>query len=543
MTCYDELTLMMYADGEVDARQRAAIDAHLRTCPQCTALVDALRSESQVLLAALNDGAVSPPEAAAALAPVAARSARSQLAAVASIAIVAGGLVRVAIDWASSDRWGFGQDVFQPVTLIDLGVSVSVYLVQEREAIMSALVSTAGLLAVAVFVLLVLSMVRGRVSRGVAGMMCLVALSLLAPVTADAMDVRRGPRVSVPADQTVDDTLVAMGENVEIDGTVTGDVIAMARRVRVRGTIRGNLVAMGRDVEVDGTVEGSVLQLGQTATTRGQANGSLYAFAQTITLLRDARVGGNATTFSETASIEGTVGRDVTAFGKTLDVAGTVSQRMTAYGAQITVRSGARIERDLIAHVREREHVQVDPGATIGGATRIEVAEPEPNRYLTATFYVGQIIRLVAAFVTGWLLFWLIPRAARASLADTGRVLTAAGVGALLICATPIIAIVIGVTIIGLPLALFAVLAWAALLYLAKILVALSIGRVVLARDSRPGSIAMALLVGLLLVIVAINLPWVGFIVNMVLTIVGFGLACVEIARWYRGGPEVPAAA
>ena len=40
----------------------------------------------------------------------------------------------------------------------------------------------------------------------------------------------------------------------------------------------------------------------------------------------------------------------------------------------------------------------------------------------------------------------------------------------------------------------------------------------------RPPHYAMTLLVGLVIVVVAINLPWIGGFTNLVLTLVGFGV-------------------
>jgi hypothetical protein len=279
-------------------------------------------------------------------------------------------------------------------------------------------------------------------------------------------------------------------------------------------------------------------------TTRGRAKGNLYAFGQTIAVPREGSVGGNATVFSETATIEGSVGRDVTSFGRALDVGGTVSRRVTAYGDRVDVRSGARIDGSLTAHVRDAENVRVDPGATIGGGTNVEVDEPEPSRYLTVRYYVRQGIRLAAAFVTGWILFWVVPRASRIRLDTRGAMLTAAGAGAVVACVTPILALVVGITVIGLPLAVFAVLLWLVLLYLAKILLALPLGRIVLGSNgSRDAGITAALLVGLTLVLVAVNLPYIGWLVNILLTVTGFGAAIVEIARWYKGSDAVPTVA
>jgi hypothetical protein len=70
--------------------------------------------------------------------------------------------------------------------------------------------------------------------------------------------------------------------------------------------------------------------------------------------------------------------------------------------------------------------------------------------------------------------------------------------------------------------------------------VALILGCVVLGGSS--SRIAAALLVGLALVIVLVNLPFVGGIFNVLLTVTGFGVAILEAWRWYRAVPALAAA-
>lgn len=543
--CHDELMMMLYVDGELDESRRRELDAHLSECGRCGALVAALRVETRVLAEALRDAGAVSAEAGAALLPVYAAPSKARVVAAVAMSAVSAGILRLLVESASVPVASWLPDwlnPFQPEGLATLLFSAVVYLVQEGEVIMSSLVTTAGLVALGVLALTALSAVgRVRLRGGPVSLMALSVLVLATPV--DAMDVRRGPAtVTISADQTVDDTLVALGDTVQIDGIVTGDLIALGRRVRVRGTVMGNLITLARDVEVDGSVEGSIVQFGQTVTMRGKTNGNLYAFGQTISVPSGGAVGGNATTFSETTTIEGAVGRDVTSFGRALDLGGTVNRRVTAYGAQVDVRSGARIDGSLTAHVGRRENVRVDPGATIGGGTNVEVSPPQPSRYLTVRYYVRQCLRLAAAFLTGWILFWLVPRAASIRLDAGGALITATGVGLVAACATPVLAVVAGITIIGLPLGVFALLLWLVLLYLAKILLALFLGRVVLgSHDARGASVAAALLVGLALVLVAVNLPYVGGIVNILLTVIGFGVAIIEMVRWYKGGLGAPA--
>jgi cytoskeletal protein CcmA (bactofilin family) len=371
-----------------------------------------------------------------------------------------------------------------------------------------------------------------------------VGLVLGVATRGEALDVRHSEgALTVAAAETVDDTLVAMGETIEINGVVTGDVIAMGRTITIRGSVGGNLVAFAQDVDVEGSVDGAILSFAQTVRSGGTVAGSLYAGGQTVTIGESSQIGGDAVLFGSTAAVQGLVNRDVTAFAQRLDIAGVVERAVSAYAQTVTVAAPGRVGGRLTAHVPDDNNVDVAEGATITGGTDVQVraSEVAPSRYLTWSFYGGQILRLAAAFVTGWLFYWLAPGMARRRIDTPIDGLKALGIGFLCVVAVPVAAIIAGVTVIGLPIALLAVALLVAALYLAKIVIAAYLGRTILG-PQRAGRVAAALLVGLAVVLVAVNVPYLGGLVNAVLTLAGVGLLFLSVVSWYRGQSAQPAA-
>ena len=102
----------------------------------------------------------------------------------------------------------------------------------------------------------------------------------------------------------------------------------------------------------------------------------------------------------------------------------------------------------------------------------------------------------------------------------------AGGVGFLTLVAVPVAAIIIAVTFIGLPIALITFVLYLIACYLAKIIVAEFVGRSVMKNSG-----AVSLLVGLLMVIVAVNLPWIGTLINFLLILLGLGVIALSVFR------------
>jgi hypothetical protein len=100
----------------------------------------------------------------------------------------------------------------------------------------------------------------------------------------------------------------------------------------------------------------------------------------------------------------------------------------------------------------------------------------------------------------------------------------------------PVAALLICLTIVGLPIGVLLFVLGAIGLYFAKTVLAQIIGRAVFQTPDAPPHYAATLVTGLFIVFVAINLPWIGGVANFVLTIVGFGvIVSLLLARLSRG--------
>jgi hypothetical protein len=152
---------------------------------------------------------------------------------------------------------------------------------------------------------------------------------------------------------------------------------------------------------------------------------------------------------------------------------------------------------------------------------------------------VWKAIWLAAAFVTGLALRRLAPTLFAYRPADAGALAKPLGIGFLVFAATPVGIVLLGLTVVGLPLALLALAAWLAGLYVSGILVGAFVGWTLLARRAAPPPFALALLLGLLVVGVAANVPYLGGLVRLVAILLGLGIGAVQLGRAWRSAPAV----
>ena len=201
--------------------------------------------------------------------------------------------------------------------------------------------------------------------------------------------------------------------------------------------------------------------------------------------------------------------------------------------------AAAKSGGNVLARARDAAAVQVDEGALVSGKTETRLLPKEKSRYTRVRFYVWKAIWLAAAFLVGLALHALLPGLFPARLAAGATLLRAAGLGFVALVVVPAAALLLMITLIGLPAGLLVLGLWLAGLYLAQILVATLIGRGFLQRaDSPPASMAPVLLVGLVCVAVSVNLPYVGGLLRFVVLVLGLGLAVIGAHRGARRGVE-----
>ena len=148
------------------------------------------------------------------------------------------------------------------------------------------------------------------------------------------------------------------------------------------------------------------------------------------------------------------------------------------------------------------------------------------------------MIHVAAAFVAGLILLLVFPRLRSAGFPDLVSVLKSGGIGFLIVVATPIAALIVAITLIGFPVAVVGFMAWLLGMYLAKIIIANFIGRTLLASSGeRMSSVALGLIVGLVLLFVAINLPYIGGLVHFILILVGFGALARQVYGSFQAEP------
>ncbi|MPZ44375.1 MAG: hypothetical protein GEV05_13395 [Betaproteobacteria bacterium] len=205
------------------------------------------------------------------------------------------------------------------------------------------------------------------------------------------------------------------------------------------------------------------------------------------------------------------------------EVGGTVHVR----AGRLKLAPGAVIHGDLFAYGPQPP--EIAPEARVEGQVRYQ-APPDDSAPAALGWLYGWLLGFLALFALGVAVLAASPswstRVAEKIRQRIGAAL-ASGVVALLV--TPLLVLLLAVTIVGIPLAIVVLALYVALLLLSGVFVALRIGAWGMSRSGRADASRHAqLAVGACALALLAALPWIGWIAWLLVPMVGFGALLLE---------------
>src|SRR5436309_5154718 len=529
MECYSEQMCGIFVDGELAVDEGRRLRDHLARCQRCRELVDALRAENRLLGESLHELAEEAAE------PVGLP--RLRLSRVwgdlAALAVVLA-LVSIFSAWVDKLRIPEALEWLNPFStngLTNLIFNLSYYFAHGGTAMLADYAAVVG----GLFLLLgggaLLLGRRWRLHQpGLHLLIVLLTLSL----PSFALERRHAEFVTVAANETVDDTLLAAGNTVRVEGVVNGDLLAFARTLEVRGTVKGDLVSFAKRTLVSGTVEGRIYNFSQSLDLDGQLGHSIYGWVQSLRVDNRAQVGEGIVVGAGDISLEGEVKRSATIFAGNADVSGTIGRDLTMAGGSLTLTNAARVGCKLSTRVRHMKDVNIADGASIAGKRDIQV-RVRKSQFTRPRFYLHQAVWLAAAMLVGWLGLVLFPGFFQACTRAVGAGWRSLGLGVGMLVGVPVAIILGAITLVGIPVALIAFAVYLGAIYLAKSWVGSFPGRMLLKPSGATRRAwLLGLLVGLLILTIVGFIPYLGGLVRLAMVCLGLGAFAWQLHRSLR---------
>jgi hypothetical protein len=372
---------------------------------------------------------------------------------------------------------------------------------------------------------------------------------------------------------------VVMGGDATLTDPVSGNAILMGGNIEVRADVGGNLVATGGQVRVERLVGRNLVAAGGTVTLEGAVLGNLNAMGGTVELGHGAKVQGDASFAADNvrvlAPIEGKAkigGNNIlidTVINGNVDVAGNHIELgpNARLNGRLRYASPAELTRDPAAEVHgaiertTRGAVSWDRGWWLGGSSIFHDWQGAPtdqdwpsegwtfdgppwrhgwrswNDWTLLPYgNTPGLLSILAALLIAALAPMFAQRLGATVGAHWGSTVL---VGFLTLIFAPALALILVITIIGIPIALAIFLAWVCLLFLGYAASGVAFGQVALQRlapehYSEATWRVLAAALGMALLIVANRAPFIGGLVSFVAMLTGMGALLMQMRR---GGP------
>ncbi len=347
--------------------------------------------------------------------------------------------------------------------------------------------------------------------------------------------------VYIGKDEVIDDNVMRVGNTITVDGKINGDLLAVGNIVTVNGDVAGDVIVVGSTIKVSGTVGGNIRAFGMTVDITGATARNVYAFGRDITLGNTASVGWNLVSGAQTATLQGTVKGNAAVYGGTIAVGGNVEKKFTGTlndAGTLTFLPTAKVGGDL--QYTGVQSATIQTGAALSGKTVHNVPSQSVTSAggtLSASWVFAKLIGLFALLFVGVIVVSLGQRLLRRVL-DTAH--TKSGktflTGILVTLLTPLGALILLFTLIGIPFAAIALSLYAMLVYLSKIIVGTYLGEYLLNRmkpqkDAKQArALFWPMMLGTTIVYCIVNIPTVGWMLGFVAALWAIG-AVVETVR------------
>lgn len=360
-------------------------------------------------------------------------------------------------------------------------------------------------------------------------MIILSAFSLFFPLTASASDFRTGQELVITKDEIINDDLYFSGNSITVDGIINGDLVAAGADVKVTGTINGGILAAGGSITVNGNVTGDIRAAGGTVIIGGDVGDNAIVFAGNLNLEKSARIARDLTIGVGNAVIDGTVNGNINGGASNVEMRGETKGNVTIdVGNNMNIYPGAKIGRNL-------EYTAPRPAeisGTVSGKTSYKeriVKERGPG-------ITGEIISYLWLLLIGIVSLMLAPEITQ-RISDNVSVKPLKNLlwGILFLIVTPIFALILLITIIGIPISLILISLYIIYVYISRVFVGFWIGQYILKQLKKETRYkVLNLAIGLVIIFIGINLPFLGMFIHLIIILLGLGAIVLTVYDIYK---------
>ncbi len=361
----------------------------------------------------------------------------------------------------------------------------------------------------------------------------LQAQELLEPVDGAVLGLKVQP---IPA-KAVQGPYFKFAENLVISENLEGDVYAAGSTVRIDGDVVGDLLVAGGTVVINGNISDDLRVAGGNVTVNGMVGKNVTVGGGNVTFGPSSQVKGSLVGGAGTLDLSGQIAGNVWVGGGETSVQGKVDQDLNLSAESAAFGPESVVGGNLTARVTEGR--LLSDQASVGGRkdisfTKVEDKSGRSNKekfnkagqVLTMAMVVKWLIGLLVGVVSGGALLYFFRQTADKLAVQVRSVAAGSlGWGLVALVTVPFLALLLMVTIVGLPLGFITIIGYIVALIVAKWVAGYALGQWLEAKTKVEAlkNPYLQLAAGLLLIKLVALVPVAGWLVAFGAMLMGLG--------------------
>jgi cytoskeletal protein CcmA (bactofilin family) len=303
-------------------------------------------------------------------------------------------------------------------------------------------------------------------------------------------------------------------------------------------------IRIGPNVDISEAMQGPVFAAGGTVTVEAPVDGSVRAAGGTVRIDSTAAISGDASLAGGSITVDGTIKGNLHAAGGHIRINGPVTGDVSVAGGALAIGPDARIGGKVVfrgGDLRRDSAAQVTGGVEHRQG-RWRGHEPTAAERFTRGWIWTMGLMMLAALIAA-----ALPGPSQRMAQELReRPWITPLVGFLTLTSVPLAAVLLMLTIIGIPIGLLALIGYGVLLLVGYVWVAVVVGGMLLDRV-KPETAALtawragAAVLTMLVLAILVRMPLVGGAFKLAALVVGVGMIVAVVFRQSSGAQPRPA--
>ncbi|MEM4260177.1 MAG: hypothetical protein QXG00_02975 [Candidatus Woesearchaeota archaeon] len=328
----------------------------------------------------------------------------------------------------------------------------------------------------------------------------------------------------------VNTNLYLFGENIETNNYINGDLIAIGGLANINSIISGDVTIISIESKLTKAVTRSVKIISGTTTVSKNIDGDLIIIAGSAIIEKDVEVKGDLIAITQIIDIQGKIDGGVRIISdQTILNNCTFLGNASIKSNDILLGDETKIYGDL--NYSSSDHIyQIEKH--VKGDTNFKQLK-EKNYFSTLSNKIWYGLSLL---IIGIILIMIFPNLVQNTAQKINNQLGKTLLwGIICLILIPIIAIIVFITIIGIPISIILFIIYIILLFFSPIFLSLLAGSAILPQNNKlntmkrinqkiqKNKMILSLILGLFLYIVISSIPFLGDFVSLITLIIGLG--------------------